>query len=332
MSEYLSELENCTLCEWRCGVNRLESEMGVCKLGKPEVASKTLHPAPPQSFTVFLDGCNFKCLGCQNWEIANFPDSGASVLKDIGPKELAEEAVRAINSPQGQRIGADRIFFSGGSPTPSLPLIEKVVEEADKIGNVRVNYDTNGFLTPSSLERVIDIADSITYDIKAFREEVHRALTGAPVEPVLRNAERISKENRDKLWEFRILVIPNINESEIEPISEFLADIDRDLPVKFLAFRPNFALEDHPGASEELMEKAVETARQAGLENVGWSGRTDISGNITGRISEKYETKGGKTAGGIAEEIGCITHPRDCGACDIRKNCPVKKYRAQKRS
>ena len=51
---YFDELENCCLCEWRCGVNRFNGEKGVCRLGKPEIASTQLHPAPPQSYTVFL--------------------------------------------------------------------------------------------------------------------------------------------------------------------------------------------------------------------------------------------------------------------------------------
>ena len=63
------DLKNCTLCEHRCEVNRLVSETGVCRMTLPEVASATLHPAPPESFTVFMAGCNFKCLNCQNWTI-----------------------------------------------------------------------------------------------------------------------------------------------------------------------------------------------------------------------------------------------------------------------
>jgi uncharacterized Fe-S radical SAM superfamily protein PflX len=41
------DLKNCTLCEHRCGVNRLVGESGVCRMTLPQVASATLHPAPP---------------------------------------------------------------------------------------------------------------------------------------------------------------------------------------------------------------------------------------------------------------------------------------------
>jgi uncharacterized Fe-S radical SAM superfamily protein PflX len=40
------DLKNCTLCEHRCGVNRLKGETGICRMTLPQAASATLHPAP----------------------------------------------------------------------------------------------------------------------------------------------------------------------------------------------------------------------------------------------------------------------------------------------
>lgn len=164
MSNYLSELENCTLCEWRCEVNRLNGEVGVCEIEKPKIASAMLHPAPPKSYTIFLTGCNYRCLGCQNWEVAHYPESDKLIRGFQEPGKLGREAYDIINSDRGERSGADRIFFSGGSPTPSLPYIEKVVTVARSKGEIKVNYDTNGFLTKKSLKRVLDFTTSITFD------------------------------------------------------------------------------------------------------------------------------------------------------------------------
>jgi pyruvate formate lyase activating enzyme len=246
----------------------------------------------------------------------------------IDPKKLAEECLEKLNSPAGKRMGADRIFFSGGEPTIHLPYIEKVVEEARKIEETKVNFDTNGFLTKASLRRVLNFTTSITYDIKAYSDEVHRALTGCSVEPVLRNAEYIAGKARDKLWEYRILVIPKINEDDVKPLSEFLASIDESLPVCFLAFRPNFVLENHQGASYELMNKCVEIAKQAGLSNAYWSGHTDIPGWISevGKRIKEYKIESAKLAASYALDAGCTTHPRDCKNCISNQRCDVKKY------
>jgi len=327
--EFLDELENCELCEWKCGVNRFKGELGVCMVEKPKVASTTLHPAPPQSYTVFMAGCNFRCLNCQNWEIAHFPEKENRVRGYVKPKKLAKEAVSKINSPRGKLIGADRIFFSGGSPTPCLPYIEKVVEEAKKLdSDIKINYDTNGFMTTSSLNRVIDLVDSITFDIKAFQDEIHRELSGAPVEPVLRNAKKIVEEAKEKLWEFRYLLIPSINEEDVKPLAQFLSQIDETLPLNFLAFRPNFVMENYGGAKKEDMLDAVKKAEKTGLENVSWSGRPGLKGKID---LNKEEKPGAKIAGEIAEQSGCFTRPRECGTCRNVFSCSIKDYRAKRK-
>ncbi len=321
MRSYLEDLENCELCEWRCGVNRFEGEMGICMLGKPEVASTTLHPAPPQSYTVFMAGCNFRCLNCQNWTIAHHPMQESTIIGEVRPEILAEEAVKRLNSKRASLIGADRIFFSGGAPTPSLPYIEKVVEEARKIDeSVKVNYDTNGFLTESSLERVIDISDSITFDIKAFEDGTHRELTGAPIEPVLRNVRILAQKSVEKIWEFRYLLIPGVNDDEVRGLAKFLSEIDEELPLNFLAFRPNFVLENYSGIQRRKLEEAVEAATEAGLKNVDWSGMPEVSGRMK------------KNVRSIRNGVGCCETKRGCGTCESKLNCPVKSYVPDRRT
>lgn len=332
--EFLHELESCGLCEHRCGVNRLAGETGVCRVTMPSVASAALHPAPPESYTVFLSGCNYKCLNCQNWTISQYPGGGSDQRGYVNPKNLAEECIRHLHSPYGKMMGADRIFFSGGEATIHLPFIEKVVEEARKLEpETKINFDTNGYLTEQSLERVLRFTTSVTYDIKAYSHEVHLALTGARSEPVLRNAEFIGRYAKDKLWEYRILVIPDINENEIRPLMQFIARIDTSLSVCFLAFRPNFVLENHPGASGRLMERCVAVARDAGLKNAFWAGHTGLAGQkipAEQKIKNSYSSHGAWIAGSYAFRAGCKTHPRVCALCEFNQNCQVKRYSANR--
>lgn len=329
--DYLRELEHCNLCEWRCGVNRLDGERGVCGIGIPEVAAGMLHPAPPASYTIFLAGCNFRCLNCQNWEIAHYPDTHETVRGFVDPGSVAEEALAAIRSLRGRLIGADRIFFSGGSPDPSLPFVEEVVREARRRDSgVKVNYDTNGFATEASLARVLAISTSITYDIKAYHDDVHRALTGAPVAPVLRNAAEIARNAPEKLWEFRFLVIPGITVNEVAPVAAFIADIDDELPFNLLAFRPNFVLERHPPAIQYLMEEAVREARAAGLVDVRVHGYPAVAGERPKERASPVRERGGELARSIAKRAGCPADFRDCGSCGLRQSCPIKRYRARR--
>ncbi len=296
----------------------------------PEIASATLHPAPPESYTVFMAGCNFKCLNCQNWTISQYPDNRDKQRGYKDPDGLAEECTRNLDSLSGRALGADRIFFSGGEPTIHLPYIEKVVEAARKIRpDTRVNFDTNGYMTEESLERVLAFTTSITFDLKAFDDELFLALTGASSKPVLRNARSIGRYAKHKLWEYRIVVIPQINEDEIRPLTEFIADVDPSLPVCFLAFRPNFVLENHPGADRPLMERCVAIGREAGLENVSWSGHPGLPGEVRdleGDIQGRYGSQGARLAGSYALYAGCSTHPRGCSTCTSNQACRVKRY------
>lgn len=328
--DFLNDLKKCELCEHRCRVNRLEGETGICRVTLPTVASASLHPAPPQSYTVFMAGCNFKCLNCQNWTISQYPDNGLSQRGYEDPKELAQECVAKLSSLAAKLMGADRIFFSGGEPTIHLPYIEKVVAEARKMApGTKVNFDTNGYMSEESLKRVLNLTTSITYDIKAFNDEVHLALTGSSSVPVLRNAEYVGRHARDKLWEYRVLVIPHINEDEIRPLTEFIARIDPSLPVCFLAFRPNFALEEHAGAGRGLMERCVGIAKDAGLQNAYWSGHTDVPGRgipEDGQIGKRYSSGDARLAGSYALHAGCTTHPRGCASCPSNQACALKRH------
>jgi pyruvate formate lyase activating enzyme len=269
-------------------------------------------------------------LNCQNWTISQFPDNGIRQRGYEEPTKLARECTNRLDSVSARLIGADRVFFSGGEATIHLPYIEKVVSEAREISpGIKVNFDTNGYMTEKSLECVLDFTTSITYDLKAYHDEIHLALTGVSSKPVLRNAEYIGKHAKGKLWEYRILVIPRINETEIRPLTEFIANVDPSLPVCFLAFRPNFALENHPGASRHLMEQCVAIARDAGLENASWSGHTDLPGEVADRSSEmgaRYQSEDARLAGTYALHAGCNTHPRGCAACHSNQACQIKTY------
>ena len=332
--DYLHPLTHCTLCEHRCGVDRLAGQTGVCRMTLPAVASATLHPAPPESYTVFMAGCNYKCLNCQNWTIAQVPDNRYRQGRFVPARELARKCVARLESPAAKLMGADRIFFSGGEPTIHLPYVEKVVAEARELSpDLKVNFDTNGYLTRQSLLKVLEFTTSITFDIKAFNDEVHLALTGASSEPVLRNAAYVGQHAREKLWEYRILVIPEINAEEIAPLCRFIAEIDVQLPVCFLAFRPNYVLEHSAGATADLMVRCVDIAASKGLKRAYWAGQTGIRGSksrIHNPVESAYQLAGARAAGAHAYTAGCRTHPRNCAACAFHQSCAVKGYVPQK--
>ncbi|MFQ5891785.1 MAG: radical SAM protein, partial [Candidatus Methanofastidiosia archaeon] len=229
-------------------------------------------------------------------------------------------------------MGADRMFFTGGEPTCHLPWIEEVVRHSK---DLKVNFDTNGFMTHKSLKRVLRFTTSITYDLKAFRDKTHRILTGAPVEPVLSNAEYILKHNKEKLYEFRVLVVEGVIEKEVSELVEWLASMDKDVKVCFLAFRPNFVLDRYFGASEKVMRKVLEIAQKK-LSNVNWSGFPGISGFVPFDVQKVYERlklkENQKLISAFNLNAGCVMPIRNCGGCKMMLDCKLKRFVPKRRT
>jgi pyruvate formate lyase activating enzyme len=323
----MQDFRQCLLCEWRCGVNREAGERGVCRVGLPEIASTSFAPAL-QSYSITLLGCCYRCLHCNAYRISQYPDPRWYYRGFVDPATLADEALSRIRTFEDFPV--DRIGFTGGDPIIHLPYIEQFAAAVRERGvEIGIGIATGGFATEPSMERLRRIATHITLEIKAYSDETHRALTGAPVAPVIRNAAYLARTARRKIRAFRTVVIPGTTETEVIEIAAYIASLDPDIPYRLVGFRPNFALYYHPGPSRELMERLAQRCREAGLTDVAWSGyypRT-VDERIRRRadaVTPLYrDNHGAGLLAAYAAEAGCPTHPRNCGDCPIANRCPA---------
>ncbi|MDG6257341.1 MAG: radical SAM protein [Methanomicrobiaceae archaeon] len=322
-----SSYTHCELCEWRCGVDRLAGTRGVCRVGSAEVAaiscSETL-----RSMSVTLLGCCYRCLHCNAYRISQYPDPLWWYGRRLDAAELVDEICLHLEAVKG--IPVDQISFTGGDPAIHLPFIEEVAAAVRVRGlSLGIGIATGGFSTPGAMERIATICSSITIEIKAFDDCVHRALTGAPAGPVLRNAAYLAGCAPEKIRVFRTVAIPGITDRQIPAIAAYIAGINPDIPYRLIGFRPNFILYYHPGPTMEDMERLAEECRAQGLNDVAWSGYypesmpPDIEERTT-MLSPRYAgCEEAARAGAYVQSVGCPTHPRDCGACPLRHRCPA---------
>ena len=326
MESWIDGLHSCRLCAWECGVDRTKKGRGVCRIGLPEVAYTSVTKAT-KSVTVTFLGCCFRCLYCNAYRLSQYPAVGWSYRGYVPPESLAEELYDGLHSSKSKEVGANAVNFTGGEPTINLPYIERVVGVLrGKIDGLRVGFATNGFASRDSFERIIGLSTWINFEIKAYDDEVHRAVTGAPVEPILKNAELLMKNARGKIRVIRTVVIPGINEKDVGRIAEFIASVDPTVPYRLVGFRPNFLLYYHPGPTEKMMERLTRKAKAKGLEDVSWSGY--YPKEIPPLVLEKA-TEGNKkraSPAGIANAYlslsGCVAVNRNCGKCLERQKCP----------
>lgn len=144
-------LQECHLCERRCGINRKKKETGYCRIDAvSRYSAEFLHhgeePELVPSHTIFFTGCNFSCVYCQNWQISTTPKKGIPVLP--------EDFVRRITLQRA--YGSRNVNFV--TPTPHTHTILKILKGL-RI-NVPVVWNTNMYYSmevAKLLEGVVDV-------------------------------------------------------------------------------------------------------------------------------------------------------------------------------
>jgi pyruvate formate lyase activating enzyme len=118
--------------------------------------------------------------------------------------------------------------------------------------------------------------DLVLLDIKAFDTERHRRVSGAPVEPTLRFAEKLS-ELKKPIW-VRFVLVPALtdDEADVERLAKFvasLASVERVevLPFhkmgepKWEAMRLDYQLRNTPPPTNEIVDRVQSQFRRQGL-------------------------------------------------------------------
>ena len=155
-------LESCELCPRKCGVNRLEGELGYCQSpAKAKVYSAHPHFGEELSLTgrngsgtIFFSHCNLRCVFCQNWSISHRGDGDK-----IGDEGLADMMIRL------QKLGCHNINFV--TPTHVIPSILNATRIACNRGlKIPLVYNTSGYERVEILKLLDGIVDIYLPDLK----------------------------------------------------------------------------------------------------------------------------------------------------------------------
>jgi pyruvate formate lyase activating enzyme len=257
---YYDPLPTNCVADWFCP--------GGTGAGYPKYAYR---PGPERGYTnlaVFYHACNFNCLFCQNWSFKKATFRGEKVS--------AAELAGAV------RRNTACVCYFGGDPTPQLPhalaaarLALKAASQAGR--RLRICWETNGAMQEKWLDPLA--ASSLTnggvikFDLKAFSEEVHLALTGVSNHQTLKNFARLAallpqRPEVPLLCASTLLVPGYVDLEEIHGLARLLAVLNPDLPYSLLGFSPQFYLGDLPLTSRNFALKAKGTAEEAGLRRV----------------------------------------------------------------
>ncbi len=158
------------------------------------------HDGPGIRLVIFLQGCNLKCLYCQN----------ADTIKTEGGQlvELDELVRRAVNMKTyfGKKGG---VTVSGGEPMLQakalIPFFARLKAEG-----IHTNIDTNATVSSVySRELITDISDLIMFDVKHTSEEGFVSLVGRNGLDTMLELIRLREASEKPYW-IRYVLIPEI--------------------------------------------------------------------------------------------------------------------------
>jgi len=311
----------CTLCPRRCAM--APGERGHCEVrqnqdgtlltlvyGNPcavnvdPVEKKPFYHVLPgsASFSIATAGCNLDCVFCQNHEISQArPDETMNY-------DLPPEAVTGYAANYGCRSVAHTYV----EPTIFMEYLLDIGALAQKQGLRNVMH-SSGYVNPEPLERLCDVLDAACIDLKGFSEDYYREMTGGRLAPVLESLELLRR--RGVHLELVTLLVPGKNDdpATLREMCSWIRDtLGPDTPLHFSRFYPMYRLQHVAPTAVADLERARDTAREAGLDYV-------YIGNVSGHEAQStrcpgcdallvhrdgYRVRVEKLAGGACAECG----------------------------
>jgi len=185
----LEALRRCEVCPRQCRVNRLEDELGFCKVGRlARVASYAPHFGEEDplvgskgSGTIFFAQCSLACAFCQNFDISH--------LGRNEPKAFPEQLAAIMLELQGR--GAHNINFV--TPSHVVPqILEALPLAADQGLHLPLVYNSGGYDALETLRLLDGVVDIYMPDAKFFSPEAAKRYCKAEDYP--ERARRALKE------------------------------------------------------------------------------------------------------------------------------------------
>jgi pyruvate formate lyase activating enzyme len=221
------------------------------------------------NLAVFYASCTFDCLFCQNWtyRLADpVTGRGRGSVTTVSAAELADAANAQTYC----------VCYFGGDPASQMPHALASARALARRGVV-VCWETAGSSHPRLLDQALELSlatgGCVKFDLKAFDDRLHRALTGVSNKRTLENFSRAATQCRERpdpppVVASTLLVPGYVNADEVGRIAQFMAEIDPQIPYALLAFAPHCFMPDLPTTSVTHAREAEAAARAAGLERV----------------------------------------------------------------
>lgn len=216
------------------------------------------HDGPGIRMVVFVQGCQFRCVYCQNPDTL---DVNGGMLVEID--ELVKRALREKGF-FGKEGG---VTVSGGEPLLQRNKLRTFFQRLHANG-INTCLDSNGRLNNQDVHELLEHTDLLLLDVKHINDDWHHKLTGLSNRSTLALADY--RESTGKRMWLRYVLVPGWTDQE-EYLDEWarhfsgFKTVDR---VEIIPFHQlgkhkwsllgmNYQLEDTAPPSEEVKQKAL---------------------------------------------------------------------------
>ncbi len=161
------------------------------------------HDGPGLRMVIFLQGCNLKCLYCQNAD--TIPIGG-------GTNYTIDELIKRADGMKGYFGAKGGVTVSGGEPLLQSDILIPFFLKLKELG-IHTNIDTNGTINNTSSQRLIsEISDLIMFDIKHATPSGFTELTGRSLFSKSVALINLREQSKKPYW-FRYVLVPGYTDS-----------------------------------------------------------------------------------------------------------------------
>ena len=173
---------------------------------------------------IFFNGCKLRCLFCHN------PETWTKKEDNITVEELYNKIIKF--KPYFNNNGG--VTFSGGEPLLHSDFIIELSKLLKK-DNINIALDTAG-VGNGNYEELLKYIDLVILDIKDYREDEYKKMTGQSVSEFNNFLKTIEKLNK-KIW-IRQVIVPEINDNVdyILGLKEYLKNIKNIEKIELLPY------------------------------------------------------------------------------------------------
>ncbi len=255
----------CQLCPHYCKIQ--PGKLGACRARKNEsdklwainygeTTSVALDPMEKKPLYHFFPGsqilsiacnsCNMHCPFCQNWEISQTA---------VKTEQLSPELLLKIFHDHSS-IG---IAYTYTEPLMWFEYLLDVGELIHNEGGKNVLV-TNGLLNEKPLLELIPLIDAMNIDLKTMDPETYKNILFGDLDTVKRTIETAHQKCHIEITN---LLVTGLNDKkrDIDRLIDYVASIDKDIPLHFSRYYPNYKY-DKPPTSIKRLEYAYERAKE----------------------------------------------------------------------